>query len=315
MLAIILPALSGAVAFAQTGARVPLTATLEQGIASLAIGEQPVAIYRFGAGLPKPFIHPLATPSGAVVTMASPADHVHHRGLMFALGNVAFVGEESQYVVFWGEAGSPERLGHIVHVAGTERVEAGEEVPQRVTVHARNQWRRLSDQALMLTENRRITLHSPPDAPCTMLTWESELVAPTRDIILGPTEGREVSYYGLGLRTPKELDGGEIFNANGKQGEQAVLGDDARWCAYVGPSEPRRGFAMFDHPGNPRHPTGWFVMSAGFGYMTASIVCHEALALPVGRLLRLRYGVCAFDGSPTSTEIETWYQDWLSREP
>jgi hypothetical protein len=111
------------------------------------------------------------------------------------------------------------------------------------------------------------------------------------------------------------MDGGAILDANGKTGEQAVLGDDARWCAYVGPNEPQRGFAMFDHPANPRHPTGWFVMSAGFGYMTASIVCHEPLALPTGQPLRLRYGVCAFDGLPTAEDVERWYAEWVALEP
>ena len=292
----------------------PLTITLEDGVASATDNGAAVFEYRFGADLPKPFIQPLNTPSGQAVTMASPPDHVHHRGLMFALGNVAFAGEEQEYVVFWGEDGAPNRLGHIIHVPGSERIEAPEGTPQRVTLRTRNEWRRLSDQALMLTENRRITLYDAGDARRNLLTWESELTAPTRDVVLGPTEGRDVSYYGLGLRTPREMDGGAIFDANGKEGEANVLGDDARWCAYVGPNEPKRGFVMFDHPANPRYPTGWFVMSAGFGYMTASLVCHEPFALPVGKPLRLRYGVCAFDGAPTAEQVERWYQEWLALE-
>jgi hypothetical protein len=292
----------------------PLAMTLENGVATAAAGGLEVFEYHFGAELPKPFIHPLNTPSGQPVTMASPPDHVHHRGLMFALGNVAFAGEEAQYVVFWGEAGAPERLGHIIHVPGSERVEAPEGTPQRVVLRTRNEWRRLSDQALMLTEDRRITVYGTGDPARYLLTWESELVAPTRDIVLGPTEGRDVSYYGLGLRTPREMDGGAILDANGKEGEANVLGDDARWCAYVGPKEPKHGFVMFDHPANPRHPTGWFVMSAGFGYMTASIVCHRPFELPVGKPLRLRYGVCAFDGTPTAEEVEKWCQEWVALE-
>jgi len=293
----------------------PPAITLQDGVASATDNGLAVFEYHFGADLPKPFIHPLNTPSGQPVTMASPPDHVHHRGLMFALGNVAFAGEEAQYVVFWGEAGAPERLGHIIHVPGSERIEAPDRTPQRAVLHTRNEWRRLSDHALMLTENRRLTLYHTGDATRNLLTWESELTAPTRDLTLGPTEGRDVSYYGLGLRTPREMDGGAIFDANGKEGEQAVLGDDARWCAYVGPNEPKRGFVMFDHPSNPRYPTGWFVMSAGFGYMTASLVCHQPFPLPTGKPLRLRYGVCAFDGAPTAEQVERWYREWLTLEP
>jgi hypothetical protein len=307
MLSLMLAALG-----ATPGQAVDLAITLEDGLATARRGEVSLLEYHFAPDLPKPYVQPLTTPSGRPVTMASPPDHVHHRGLMFALGNVAFVGEEAQYVVFWGEAGTPDRLGHILHVPGSERVESSDE--EAVTLQTRNEWRRLSDQALMLTEQRRITVHEAADPRCNLLTWDTELIAPTRDVVLGPTEGREVSYYGLGLRTTPDMNGGEVFDANGKAGEEAVLGDDATWCAYIGPGEPKRGFVMFDHPDNPRHPTGWFVMSAGFGYMTASVVCHRSLALPAGETLRLRYGVCAFDGAATAEEIGKWYEEWVEAE-
>jgi hypothetical protein len=176
---------------------------------------------------------------------------------------------------------------------------------------SRLEWRRHSDDALMLAERRRIVVYAPKGLACNLLTWESDLTAPDRDVVLGGTPGRTVSYYGLGLRVPADMDGGRIVDANGKTGEEAVNGDDARWCAYLSAKEPARGFAMFDHPRNPRHPTGWFVMSAGFGYMTASLVCHEPFLVAKGQTIRLRYGVCAFDGAPSATEIEQWYRRWV----
>ncbi len=33
----------------------------------------------------KPYFHPLNTPGGNPVTVASPADHRHHKGMMFSL--------------------------------------------------------------------------------------------------------------------------------------------------------------------------------------------------------------------------------------
>lgn len=284
-----------------------------QSFAQASLNGKPVFEYHFEDGLPKPFLHPLLTPAGREVTMLSPEDHVHHRGLMFALGSVAFAGEEG-HVVFWGEAGDPAHVGHITPRPGWTSTASGSPGARELTLTCQNEWRRLSDRALMLTENRRISLYDLGDPECNLLTWTSELVAADRDLILGPTQGREVSYYGLGLRVPRDMDAGQVFDANGKTGEQAVNGDGARWCAYVGPKEPVRGFAMFDHPTNPRHPTGWFVMSAGFGYMTASLVCHEPYALPAGERLRLRYGVCAFDGAPSAEEIERWYQQWVELE-
>ena len=275
----------------------------------VALGERLVLACSFDQDLPKPFVHPLCTPAGQEVTMLSPPDHQHHRGLMFALGSVAFAGEQG-HVVFWGEEGPPPYLGYIEH-KGFDVLKADK---ARAIMVSRLEWRRHSDDALMLTEKRRIEVYALKDLGCNLVSWESDLTAPDRGIVIGPTPGREVSYYGLGLRVPRDMDGGQVFDGNGKSGEQAVNGDDARWCAYVGPKEPVRGFAMFDHPANPRHPTGWFVMSAGFGYMTASVVCHQELTLPRGETLRLRYGVCAFDGTKTAEEIEGTYKRWVGLE-
>ena len=55
----------------------------------------PVMTYRF-AGAPKPYVKELFTPAGVQVLLDSPADHIHHRGLMFA---VAIDG-----VNFWEES-------------------------------------------------------------------------------------------------------------------------------------------------------------------------------------------------------------------
>jgi len=281
---------------------------IEQGDLSVRVlaGDRPILTYTYDQGLPKPFIHPLLTPAGHEVTQTEPPGHVHHRGLMFALGSVTFAGEEG-HVVFWGEEGPPPNLGHIEH-KGFESLKATKD---RAVMVSRLEWRRRSDDALMLSEKRRLVVYAPQDLPCNLITWASDLTAPDRDIILGGTPGRDVSYYGLGLRVPADMDGGQIVDANGKTGEQAVMGDDARWCAYLSAKQPARGFAMFDYPRNPRYPTGWFVMSADFGYMTASIVAHEPLTLPAGQTLKLRYGICAFDGSPSADQLETWHQRWL----
>ncbi|MGQ9730318.1 MAG: PmoA family protein [Candidatus Zipacnadales bacterium] len=285
----------------------------EEGVTTLTVDKRPIFTYQHSTNLPKPFIHPFYTPAGHEITRLGPDDHVHHRGLMFALGNVAFKGEEAQYVVFWGETGAPDRLGTIREINSAGWVSSQDGATQ-ASQYSTNEWRRISDDALMLTEQRRITYYDIGDKRCNLITWETKLTSPERDLVLGPTEGREVSYYGLGLRTAADMDGGRIFDANGKEGEAEVLGDNAKWCAYIGPNEPLRGFVMFDHPANPRYPTGWFVMSAAFGYMTASIVCHEPYELAKGEQLRLRYGVCAFDGMARAEDIEQWYQKWIELE-
>jgi hypothetical protein len=282
------------------------------------VGERPCFVYNFGTALTRPFIHPLYTPAGREVTRDSPPGHVHHHGLMLAYGNIARDGDNREpYVNFWADSGEPAGLGRIVH-KGLDELRAG---PDAARIVARNEWRRISDDALFLTERRTITLLRPESGEGCLLTWRSDLTAAGRPLIFGGTPGLGVSYYGLGLRVPEDMDGGQLLDANGKTGVEAVNGDDARWCAYVGGTQGLRGFAMLDHPDNPRHPTGWFVMNRDFGYMTASLVCHEPYSLPAGATLSLRYGLVVFDIGPgqegdrgVADFVEQQYRRWLERE-
>jgi hypothetical protein len=267
----------------------------------------PVLTYRSSADLPKPFVHPLFTPAGNLVTLASPPDHIHHRGLMFAWGNVIPAGSpEGYHLVFWGEEGDASGLGHIVAAPGTKpevEVDGG-----AVSIDTRNEWRRNSDNLLVLRERSEIRVFGPYQGRAYLLSWITEQT-PLMDIAIGPTPGRDVSYYGLGLRTPHDMDRGDAINSNGKLGINACYGDTADWCAYGSDVAPARGFAMFDHPGNPRHPTGWFVMN-DFGYMTASLPAREPFSLKAGETLRLEYGVLAFDGNLDAQFIQGAYDWW-----
>ncbi|MFQ6131729.1 MAG: PmoA family protein [Armatimonadota bacterium] len=272
---------------------------------------KPVFVYNYDPGAPKPCVHPFHTPAGREVTLNSPPDHPHHRGLMLAWGNVIIKeGGQDVRIDFWGEAGAPEGLGRIVHKELTETKTAED----RAWLVTTNEWRRRSDDALLLTERRQLTVFRPESERCHLLTWLSEFTAADLDLVIGGTPGRQVSYYGLGLRVPRDMDGGQFLDAEGRSGAEAVNGQAARWCAYTSPNEPRRGFAMFDHPDNPRHPTGWFAMNNPFGYLTASLVAREAYPLPAGERLRLCYGVLAFDGAATPDFLEAQYRRWLEKQ-
>ncbi len=268
---------------------------------------QPVLTYRSSPDLPKPFVHPLLTPAGRPLTLASPPDHIHHRGLMFAWGYIAPAGSpEGYHITFWGEEGDPNDLGHIVAAPGGEpQTEIRDGVARIV---ARNEWRRNSDNMLVLRERSEIRVFGPYDGRGYLLSWITEQT-PVMDVVIGPTPGRDVSYYGLGLRTPHDMDRGVAINSNGEIGIDACYGDDAAWCAYGTTVAPARSFAIFDHPDNPRHPTGWFVMN-DFGYMTASLPAHEPFRVKAGETLRLEYGVLAFDGDLDSGFVGRAYDWW-----
>ncbi|MGD1154190.1 MAG: DUF6807 family protein, partial [Syntrophales bacterium] len=69
------------------------------------IGGKPFTTYYFGAHSPKPYLHPLRSAEGTLVTRGFPMrtdipdesrDHPHHRALFFAHGDI-------NGIDFWGE--------------------------------------------------------------------------------------------------------------------------------------------------------------------------------------------------------------------
>lgn len=272
----------------------------------------PVLSYTSWRDLPKPWVDPFFTPAGRNVVTTSPPDHIHHRGLMFAWGSVHIEGEADDYAcVFWGEGGDPHYYGRIVPDPGMPTEATTDETGATIVAHY--EWRRNSDDMLILRERRTLRVTRAQSGWGNLITWISEQAA-ERDLVIGTTPGAPVSYYGLGIRCAADMDRGLFVNSNGGLGVSKCNGDRAEWCAYQGGGDPLRGFALFDHPDNPRYPTGWFAMNT-FGYLTASLPAFEPYQLEGGETLRLTYGALAFDGPATPERIEACYEEWLTLHP
>ena len=66
-----------------------------------------------------------------------------------------------------------------------------------------------------------------------------------------------------------EDKGGRMVNAEGKETEKNVWGKQSPWVDYYGPVAGKTvGVAIFDNPGNPRHPTYWH--SRAYGLFAAN---------------------------------------------
>ncbi|MHC4253592.1 MAG: DUF6807 family protein, partial [Planctomycetota bacterium] len=109
---------------------------LDEGEAALAItiGGKPFGEYRFGDDLAKPCLWPLAGPGETRMTRSWPfeeragdsTDHVHHKGLWVAHGDV-------NGVDFWGEG---RKAGAVRHCEFTKLVSG----PVYAEFAARNEW-------------------------------------------------------------------------------------------------------------------------------------------------------------------------------
>ncbi|MBE0537177.1 MAG: PmoA family protein [Phycisphaerae bacterium] len=282
-----------------------LQITADDAMITVHEADRRIACYRYDGTSFKPYIKELYTPAGINVLLDSPADHVHHHALMFAL--------EINGTDFWGETQTPA-CGTQRHVALTKtRIGRGKD--SRFARFAQTLgWLAPDDAGPLITEERIICLDRLEGEEVTLLTWSTKLrPAPGRTTL--KVDGRH--YFGLGMRFVRPMDRtGTFSNADNLPGE-VFRGDErlvrSRWCAYSAEIDGKPvTVAMFDAPANPR-PAVFFTMKDPFAYLAATLNLHEkSLTLNRGDSLDLAYGVAVWDGKVEAVRIETIYRKWLA---
>lgn len=263
-------------------------------------GARPVAEYRFRESPFKPYLAQWATPSGIGILRDAPHDHLHHHAMMLGIG--------AGGVDFWGETPGCGRQHHRglddLRIASRGGMDVAE-------LRQRLDWCREAGAPPVLREARSLAIGRCAGA--SLLTWTSRLdPGPGRESV--ELDGRH--YFGLGLRFVESMDrGGEFLNADRAEGE-VVRGTErlarSRWCAYRATAEGRPvTVAVFDDPGNPRHPATWFFMTAPFAYLSATLdLSRSKLVIERSEPVRLRYGAALWDGTPSREEIDALYRQW-----
>jgi hypothetical protein len=124
------------------------------------------------------------------------------------------------------------------------------------------------------------------------------------------------------IRLTAPLDGkhsGKMVSAEGNVGEKAVWGKRSPWVDYSGQVDGETlGVAIFDHPGNPKHPTYWH--SRDYGLFAANIFGEHdfygdksrdgGMDLEPGKSLRFRYRVVIHPGDTAAADISRLYKEW-----
>ncbi len=278
-------------------------------------------------GVPRPFVHPVTTPAGHVLSVDAPDDHWWHHALWFT---IKFVNGEN----FWEEY---EDFGLLVQAVAPSI----EELPGG-TVKATSsiEWHRPdSDEAVIhetVTMTFRYLHHRRTDAADTTgsntitghaMDWDVQLV-PTCDVTLDRTPFTTWGGYGgLTFRGRPDWHDTELRLPEGDP-RARVLGDSGAWCALEGPlggegADAIVGLAMFDHPENPNHPIPWYASTKADTYgdegwsnfMNAAFLWHGPLELREQETLRVRHRVLAYDGSRNVDQINEDHDRWLEEAP
>jgi Methane oxygenase PmoA len=266
---------------------------------------------------PKPYLHPLRTTAGEIVTAVRPHDHTWHNGLQFTMAHLS--GEN-----FWGgrtyvrgRGYTPlDNNGTIGHVRWESIDDAGGHCELRHELA----WRTAAGRR-WLTEHR--TLHfgdvSLRGGHWT-LTWSSRLRNTSgHELRWGSpvTEGRDTAGYGgLFWRGPRSFVGGTVRTSDGKAAAEA-MGHRAPWLAFTGQHDEslRTSTLLFaDSPDNAAHPTAWYVRAEPFPVVSFAATYHRPWLLEPGEELTLTHHVVVIDGTPDAAGLARLARRVLTRQ-
>lgn len=274
-------------------------ATLETSL-ELRIGDRPVATYDRGFGViptssPRPFLHPVRTLGGFVVSDAHPADHDWHLGVGVAVQDVdgRNLWGGRTYVRGQGYQWLDDH-GRMDHVRWLRREPGLAEQELRwVDRHGR----------ILLHEHREIRWSAVDPAMTDGVDgWLLELAftlrAPgTEPVALGSpgTNGRtDAGYGGFFWRLPR-TDSIDIRTPNAT-GEEQAHGSIADWLAVT----LRNGDSTASVVLAPTDPTSaadrWFVRSSGYPGIGSSLAWDTPVHVIPGQPLRRGFLAAILDG-------------------
>jgi len=220
----------------------------------------------------RPYIHPVITPRGHVVTQIAPADHLHHLGIWFAheiVDGVDFWAPESRY----GRTRQPKPCSRMVVTSTDARVITIGEWPDHTMVDV------------------AVTVQAGSSGVCLARTKEAGLAVRVADQI-------------------DVMDGGRIVNADGGVNETQTFDQVSAWVDYAGPINRTEtaGVAIFPHPGNEGIP--WFTRD--YGPIYVSPFRHTSIELVPGETYTVGARFVAHDGSCEEANIADIYDRFRS---
>jgi hypothetical protein len=239
-----------------------------------------VAEYRPGIDLsaqhsPRPYLHPVRSVAGVLLTEVAPADHPHHYGVSLAVADVDGTSHWGgrTYVAGTGSTmldnhGRQER-DDLVALAD------GSGVDETLTWYD-------AAGAPQLTETRSIRARHVPGLTAWALTWTSVLTAPdTGPVRIGSpaTNGRAgAGYGGIFWRLPNR-PGTEVLSVAGP-GEELAHGSMSPWLALNQSDGETRVGLVLSQPTEAARP--WFVRASEYAGAGPMLAAESVLTIEPG---------------------------------
>jgi hypothetical protein len=278
----------------------------------VVIDGQPFTTLHYGGATMKPFLAPIRSSSGKILTRQWPMepsegeskDHPHHTGLWFTHGDV-------NGLDFWGNAKPGPKFGKVVVDKITSAKGGGKS--GEISFDAR--WV-TPDGKPLLKEKRRMVFSS--EGQNRIIDLDSTLTALDQPVKFGDTKE---GFFAIRLSDKLREKGGtgKMTNAEGAQTMKNVWGKPSPWVDYSGTLDGEAvGIAIFDSKENPKHPTTWHARDYGlfaanpFGdsefYNDKSK--NGSVTIQPGKSLRFRYRIVIHPGDTATAKIAGLYKSW-----
>lgn len=235
----------------------------------------------------RPYLHPLRDASGKVVLSEDkPADHPWQHGVFTGFHRVNGFN-------YWKEDQGKQRFVRLLDLS---------EASDRVS------WRALTELTapngdVVLDEEDAVTIHAPESVDAYVIDFDLLLRARDKDVTFG-------KYFvgGLSVRMPwdKERPRQTHLNSEGQRNRDCEQ-QRAKWCNVERPfGDDTFGIAVFDHPDNPNHPSGWRVDEQGLINPNVSSVADWVIA--ARKQQSFKYRLVVYRGSATHKELSARFE-------
>jgi hypothetical protein len=281
---------------------------------AISIDGQPFSDFCIGSAYPKPFLAPIRSATGLIVTRKFPMetvageshDHPHHRGLFVGYGDVSGVN-------FWETERNSKASGVNPSVKGLIVLDKLGELKsgkKSGSVSATFVWEAL-DKRVMIEEQRTMTFYAEHDL--RTIDVDFTLTAKT------PVKFADTKEGFFAIRVADSISGkkgGIMTNSEGAQTEKNVWGKRADWVDYEGTVEGHKvGILILDNPANFNHPPRWHSRDYGlfavnpFGVKDFDPKSTEqgGHSLAAGEALRFFYRVIVHPGDLSKQKIAELY--------
>jgi hypothetical protein len=290
-----------------------LSVTHDHGLSiGIAVGDVEIARYVYGEDIPafeasKPYLHPMRTLAGALVSAYRPHDHRWHKGFQMTWSHVSGQNFWGGNTYVHGKGYTPmDNVGAMRHDSFGLIDLTGDELTFSESLtwvtSTGEEW--ASERRTLrfhgVDTERGVWLHDFTTELTNIRGEALELGSPT-------THGREnAGYTGYFWRGPRGFTGGEIITAGGGGGPKTMGTTESPWLAYTGRNDEVDGGAtiLVLAGATSQGTLTWFVRNDPFPAINPSPAFDKEITLGDGESLSLAHRVAVADRIWTREEIE-----------